>query len=182
MIKFFKSLISQFPGKNVSERILAGNIATCMFRIYGLTDIIIFGKTELIEKYFLYEEEEKILSKYSFPKSRIINETAIRAEILLCARYLKNINHELVWSMDDWWNCLNKYFCVFSCDEIDFFWKKYNWEYEKKHSRAYGQKTNRLVDFSDWLNIYNDRNYYSGYGYKERFVSENGKIKKISIM
>ena len=152
-------MILQFPGRDISERILAGNIATCMFRTYGLTDIILFGRTELMEKYFFYEEEDEIISKYSFPKTRIINETVIRAEILLCARYLKNINHELVWSVNDWWNCLNKYFCIFSCEEIDFFWKKYHWEYEKKLSRSYGQKMNRLVDFSDRLNKFRDKNY-----------------------
>ena len=182
ILKFLKSLILQFPGKDISERILAGNVATCMFRIYGLTDIILFGNTDLMKKYFFYEEEEEILSKYSLPKSRIINETAITSEIMLCARYLKNIDHELAWSMDDWWNCLSKYFCIFSCDEIDFFWKKYEWEYEKKHSRAYGQKVHRLIDFSDWLNIFYDKNYYKNYQYKERFENENGKIKKISIM
>jgi len=182
VLKFFKSLITQFPGRDIPERILAGNIATCMFRIYGLTDIILFGKTELMEKYFFYEDEDEMFSKYSFSKTRIINETKITGEILLCARYLKTINHKLLWTMDDWWNCLNTYFCIFSCDEIDFFWKTYNWEYEKKLSRSYCLKTNRLVDFSDWLNIFNDKNYYSNYKYKETFEYVDGIIKKIKVM
>ena len=29
ILKFLKSLILQFPGKDISERILAGNVATC---------------------------------------------------------------------------------------------------------------------------------------------------------
>jgi hypothetical protein len=49
-----------------NSRIFASNIATCKYRVYGITDILLFGKTEEIEIYFKDEVEEDILKKLFF--------------------------------------------------------------------------------------------------------------------
>ena len=75
-----KSYFSKFTKnfyfrKSKHSRIFASSIATCKYRIYGLTDILLFGKTDEIETYFKDETEEEILKNYSFKK--VINETAV---------------------------------------------------------------------------------------------------------
>ena len=185
-LDYLLSLHESFPVKGndiVDGRLIASSIATCKYRIYGLTDICVFGALKDVEKFFLYEEEQEIIEKYKFPKNKIINETHIKTEILLTARYLKNIGHELNWTLEDWWSCLSKYFCVVSSSEIDFFWKKYNWQYEQRLSRSYSKKSNRLIEHSDWFSLYNKKDLnWSSLEYKEKWEENNGIIKKKSLL
>ena len=184
-LDYLESIIEKFPAENnklTKFRIIANSIATCKYRIYGLTDICLFGKTEDIENFFYYEDELEIIKKNNFPKNKLVNETHIKAEILLTARYLKKIGHNLEWTLEDWWLVLKKYFCVVSAAEIDFFWKKYNWQYEQKLSRSYSSKSNRLIEFSDWFSLYSDKSLNWGdINYKEKWEEIEGKVYKKSI-
>ncbi len=184
-LDYLQSLIENFPvvgNPSVDGRLIANSIATCKYRIYGLTDICIFGSTRDVERFFFYENEEDIIKNYNFPKNRLINETHLKTEILLTARYLLKIGHDLKWSLDDWWLALKKYFCIVSSSEIDFFWKKYEWQYEQKLSRSYGEKSNRLIEHSDWFSLYSGKELnWSSLGFKEKWEEKNGIIKKKSI-
>ena len=69
-------MIENFPVKgnpSVDGRLIANSIATCKYRIYGLTDICVFGLTRDVERFFFYEDEEDIIKNYNFPKNRLIN-------------------------------------------------------------------------------------------------------------
>lgn len=176
---FLLSLQKTFISDNqVNSRIFASNVATCKYRIYGLTDILLFGKTEEIELYFKEETEEQILKKYSF--QRIINETAVMSEILLCARYLKNKGVELDWTLDHWWHCLSKYFGIIDINSLDLFWYKYDWNFEQRFVKNYLFKSSRSIEFSEWLSMYNQFELnFKNLDYKEKFfLDENHKITK----
>ena len=56
------------------------------------------------------KRRRKFLTNYSFKK--VINETAVMSEILLCARYLKIKGIKLDWTLEHWWYCLSKYFGI----------------------------------------------------------------------
>ena len=84
----------------------------------------------------------------------LINETPVVAEIFLCSRYLKKLKGDLEWTLDDWWKCLEKYFCVVDNSSLDVFWNKYDWNYEYRYIRTYSDKFARSVDFQDWLSLY----------------------------
>jgi len=184
-LDYLKSLMDNFPVKEnsiVNGRLIANSIATCKYRIYGLTDICVFGTIKDVERFFFYENEEDMIKKYKFPDNKLINETHIKAEILLTARYLIKIGHELQWTLEDWWLALKKYFCVVSSSEIDFFWKKYEWQYEQKLSRSYSEKSNRLIEHSDWLSLYSSKELnWNSLGFQEKWEENNGIIKKKSL-
>ena len=183
----FIGILKNYPPKKnskVKKRILASSIATCKYRVYGLTDICLFGTTYDLKKYFNFQTENEIFKKYKFPVKKIINEVAIKSEILLCARYLLAIGEDLKWNLRDWWHHLKSYFLIFSSYEIDFFWKKYEWRFEQRLMRSYGYKSNRLVEFSDWLHLYNTNINKLGWdriNYKEKWKIADGIIKKKSI-
>ena len=63
----------------------------------------------------------------------MINETHLKTEILLTARYLLQIGHELKWSLEDWWLALKNYFCIVSSSEIDFLEKSMNGNMSKNY-------------------------------------------------
>ena len=174
---YFLSLQKTFVSANPSSsRIFASNIATCKYRIYGLTDILLFGKTEEIELYFKDETEEDILKNHSF--RRIINETAVMSEILLCARYLENKEIKLNWTLDHWWQCLSKYFGIIDSNSIDLFWYKYDWNFEQRFTKNYLFKSSRSIEFCEWLSMYNDFELnLKAIDYKEKFLFDQKKNK-----
>ena len=176
---YFLSLQKTFISENPKHsRIFASSVATCKYRIYGLTDILLFGSTEEIEAYFKDETEEEILKNYSFKK--VINETAVMSEILLCARYLKIKGIKLDWTLEHWWYCLSKYFGIIDANSIDFLWYKYDWNFEQRFIRNYLFKSSRSIEFSEWLSLYNEFNLnFKTLNYKEKFYYD--EKKKIMI-
>ena len=176
---YFLSLQKTFNSENSEySRIFASSIATCKYRIYGLTDILLFGKTEEMELYFKDETESEILKNYSF--ERIINETALMSEILLCARYLKIKGIKLDWTLEHWWHCLAKYFGIIDVNSLDFFWYKYDWNFEQRFIKNYLFKSSRSIEFSEWLSMYNKFELnFQNLNYKEKFIYD--KEKKVVI-
>lgn len=162
ILPFLKSLILQFPiksGTNSSSRIIASSLITCKYKIYGTTDIFLFGKTEDLLIYFddtSFEESLKIYDFGRFPP--LINGSPIVGETFLCARYLKKIGIKLDWTLDHWWECLRDYFCIIDTESIDLFWYKTDYQYEKRFLKGYSMSTPRCVSFSDWLALYSGNN------------------------
>ena len=187
---YLESFLKTFPLHNKNfdgsylpkSRIIATSIATCKFRIYGLTDICLFGHTSDIYKYFFFENEHEILARLELNDKKIINNTAIKSEMLLCIRYLAALNHSLKWSLDDWWFVLKEYFGIITSSEIDFFWKKYNWNFEQKLSRSFTFKSHRLVENSDWIALQSGKKLnWQKLDYQEKWSFEDGKFYKKSI-
>jgi hypothetical protein len=191
---YLVSTLNSFPlNKNPNSigRIVATSVNTCKYKVYGITDILLFGYTKDLELYFQpfknrsFEEE---LESYGFGKfPAIINGTPVVSETFLCARYLMNMGVKLDWTLEHWWECLKNYFIVIDADSIDLFWYKTDWPYEKRFYRSYASKSHRAVEFSDWLTLYTSKNIsWSKVGYQEKWIVDNSKsgneiFKKISI-
>ena len=179
---FLKLLLKTFEVKNsnfIKNRILSGSIDTRIFRVYGLSDICLFGETNDLAKYFLDEKYEESLLKMGMDiKSPIINDVACINEIFLCARYLFNTNQNLDWTLDDWWIKCKNLFCVFDSKSIDFFWFKYHWQYEQRFLNNYTSKYNHSLQFYDWINIYNDNTKLYDQSNKEQWHLVDGIIKQ----
>ena len=183
-LPYLLSLFKNFPKKEngKSSRIFATGIGTSKYKVYGLSDIFLFGRTNDLDLYFKYEEEEKILSNYGFNNKKIIKGTALINPCLLCARYLRNLNIELEWSLEHWWMSLKDHFGIIDADSIDLFWLKHNWEFEKRLVRNYSFKASRAVEFSDWLSLYSgNKMNWEKTGYHEEFEERDGKIHHLKV-
>ncbi len=180
---FLIALVKSFPLKKrndfINSRIIVPNINTYKYRLYSLTDIIMFGETLDLLKYFDKEPYEIGLKKFDIKKdSKLINDTPLVAEIFLCSRYLQKINGNINWSLDGWWESLKDYFCIIDNSSLDLFWLKYEWDYEFKYSRTYAHKFARGIDFQDWFSLYNNskNNWKSVFSEHEKY-DEKMKIK-----
>ena len=179
---FLKSLLETFKTnnpQNQKSRILSSSIDTRIYRIYGLSDICLYSKTEDLKKYFSNENYEDSLKKLNIDiNNPIIKDTAVINEIFLCSRYLKNINLELDWTLDDWWKKCRDVFCVFDAKSLDLFWYKYHWQYEQRFINNYTSEFNQSLQFSDWINIYNSRTEFYNKSFKEKWHFSNGLIEQ----
>ena len=176
-ITFLKNLINLFPiNQNydfLKSRIISCSIDTRKFRVYGFSDIMLFGITENIEKYFSNESFETGIEKYKFGKfPSIINDTAVVHEIFLCARFLASSNININWSLEDWWDKCRDLFCVVDPATIDLFWFKFHWKFEQRFLTNYTSDFSQSLQFSDWLNLYNDKNFKFDVNKKEKWKVE----------
>lgn len=161
---FLISLTKVFPVKKnglINSRIIVPSLITFKYRLFSLSDIVMFGETVDLLKYFdatLYEESliEFGIQNKDLSKNRNIlkNDTPLVAEIFLCARLIKKLDPAMNWGLECWWQNLKDYFCIIDNSALDLFWYKYDWEYEYRFSRTYSDKFARAIDFQDWLSLY----------------------------
>ena len=156
---FLISLIQTFPvQKNdlIKSRIIVPSLITFKFRIFSLSDIVMFGETEDLLKYFDMESFNEGLKKFGLSENNLLkNETPVVAEIFLCSRFIYKLEGEVSWDLKNWWAVLKKYFCIIDNSSLDLFWNKYDLEYEYRYLRTYSDKFARAIDFQDWLSLYN---------------------------
>lgn len=181
---FLLSLIRTFPAKKnnyIKSRIIVPSLITFKYRIYSLSDIVMFGETEDLIKYFDEETFAEGLKKFDLNENNLLkNETPIIAEIFLCSRFVNNLEGKISWELDNWWATLKNYFCVIDNSSLDLFWYKYDWEYEYRYLRTYSGKFARAIDFQDWLALYNglNNNWHLATSEHEKYDEKN-KLKNI---
>ncbi len=178
-VTYLKNLLNLFPinsnYENLKSRIISCSVDTRKYRVYGFSDIMLFGSTENIGKYFSNESFEEGIKKHNFGDyPSTINETAVVHEIFLCARFLKDSNITINWTLEDWWNKCRDIFCVVDPSTIDLFWFKFHWKYEQRFLTNYTSDFTQSLQFSDWLNLYSDKNYKFDENKKEKWKIENG--------
>ena len=162
-INHLKNLQKIFPiddnFKNLNERIISCSVDTRKFRVYGLSDILLFSNTDNLLKYFNNEMYEISLKKNFGNYPCLINETAVINEIFLCARFLKSLDLNLDWTLEDWWKKCSEIFCVIDPSSIDFFWFKYHWKYEQRFLKNYTTDNSQALSFADWVNLYLNKDF-----------------------
>lgn len=179
-INHFKNLQRIFPidenFKNLNERIISCSIDTRKFRVYGLSDILLFSNTNNLLNYFRNEMYEESLKKNFENYPCLIKETAVINEIFLCARFLKSLGLNLDWTLEDWWKKCGDIFCIIDPSTIDFFWFKYHWKYEQRFLKNYTTNNSQALSFADWLNLYLNRDFSFEKKNKETWKIKNGII------
>ena len=157
---FFISLIKTFPVKSnslIKSRIVVPSLITFKFRIFSLSDIVMFGETNDLLQYFDIELFRDGLKKFDLDEKKLLkNETPVVAEIFLCARFMNKLDNSINWNLENWWDSLKNYFCIIDNSSLDLFWHKYDWNYEYRYIRTYSDKFARAIDFQDWLSLYNN--------------------------
>ena len=181
---FLISLIKTFPVKNnqlINSRIIVPSLITFKYRLYSISDLCLFGETIDLLKYFKIDSFKDGLEIIGLNEKNFIkNYTPVVAEIFLCSRLIQNINGEVLWTLDDWWNNLRDYFCIIDNSALDLFWYKYDWNYEYRYLRTYSDRFSRAIDFQDWLSLYNnfDNNWYLASNEHEKY-DEHLKLTNI---
>ena len=179
-ISYLKNLIRLFPiSKKYEEmktRIISCSMETRKFRVYGLSDIMLFGETDNLLRYFNLLTFKDSLNKYFSKHPCLIKDTAVINEIFLCARYLKLLNIEIDWTLENWWKICSEIFCIVDHSTIDFFWFKYHWKYEQRLTKNFTTDSNEILNFSDWLEIYSDKNFLFDLKKKETWKIQDGNF------
>jgi hypothetical protein len=184
---YLKSLLDVFPINNLNfqkARLITTSLLTLKYRVYGVTDILMFGTTYDMARYWSSENFNDGLKRCNFGNHpSVINGTPVVTEIFLCARYLHDIGEPLEWSLEHWWEMLRKYFCVIDADSLDLLETKYDCMYEKRFYKSYTLPSSRSVEFSDWLSLYSEKDMHWGdLNLKEEWEVRDGNLRKVRIL
>jgi hypothetical protein len=153
------SLIRAFPLKNnrhtdQSERMVAISLNTFKHRLYGISDMFLFGHIDDMCKYWdapfdnridsLEEAKKAGKTWQSFSNWRV-------CEVYLCANFIEGLGRELTFTLQDYHEVLKEHFIIIDQSAIKLFWKKYNLS-EDRYA-AFGV-FDPEISFNDWLVLF----------------------------
>ena len=165
----------QFYKNKKKNRIIFINRGSCKYKLFGISDIFLFGRTNDLLNYFDGRSYEKILEDLGFnikKKYFIKNKTPIIAETALYAAYINKIYKKITWSLDFYWNSLRDLSIIIDENMIDHFWHKYNWRFPQEGMKMYSNKFDRYINFFDWKLIFLNK-IKPKKNYLEKFYYDN---------
>jgi len=160
---FFLSLLDSFriENKYLRRRLVAVSLNTYKFRLYGISDMLMFGHIDDMLKYWNVSFDRRILKDVEVGESALEFSKARLCEVYLCTEFLKKINHCIDFTLEDYWNVLADYFCIIDSSSIDLFWFKYDRWNENRRYQNMIRKLDEEFYFSDWINSVNNLRNYS---------------------
>ena len=184
LFDYFTALIKAFPLKESliqHERLIVSSFKTCKYRLYSLSDMMMFGDTRDLISYWNADYYEKGIKPYINQQKKqnppIIHDTPIITEIYLTIKYLEKLGIEPLWTLQHWWSICRDYFCIVDSIEIDQQWPKYKKLYEYWFIKDYSNPNPRSFEFADWLQLYvNQDGYWNKVNSHEFYEYNNDKI------
>jgi len=161
-LQFLRSLLDVFPVAarfpQLKGRLIVTSLNTYKYRLYGVSDMLMFGYIEDIKLYWdipldgrkKYTEEEKNAGLFSLLKYSKLKF----CEIYLCTFFLKQLGVKLEWTLSHSFQCYKDLFCVVDQRSIDIYWPKYNRFNEYRRVNYKSRYANELFYFSDWIRLY----------------------------
>ncbi len=140
------------PGFDQKGRIVTCGRSGWRFGLYQLSDQIVFGYAEDMEKYFsapprpvgLPENYRDLIGPVCQFKS---------PEAYLAASFLQAIGRSLSWTLWDSWRAVGDHFCVVDWSTLDVYWPKYGVHIE--HDLFYYMiESTQQWTFPEWLRVH----------------------------
>lgn len=156
ILEYFCNLLKTFPvkaGFKQKQRIIGVSMNTFKYRLYDLSDMVIFGALEDMELFWSATPDIRSyapkpnISQGEFSRMRI-------CEMYLTTEFLKNIGRELKWTLEDSWRAMADHFIVVDQTSIDLYWHKYNKHKEFRYLKYGTILNNREMSFLEWFNLY----------------------------
>ena len=114
------NLFSNNKSLNSSQRLITISKNTFKYRLYGVTDMLMFGHINDMVNYWDIDYDNRPVSEINLGKTVLDYSKANICEVYLCTKYLKKLNHDIKFNFKDYWQILAKYFCVVDSSSIDF--------------------------------------------------------------
>lgn len=153
---YLLSLLHQFPSSDsiCGGRLIALSLNTFKYRLYGISDMFMFGSVREMKKYWMPPLDQRI-SGFVSDESMTLREYSRLAicEVYLATKYLEKIGHNIAWTLEDSLDVYREFFCIIDACSIDLYWNKYT----KKEFRSWDYSENLKFDevsFRYWLSIY----------------------------
>lgn len=140
------------------RRIVGVSLNTFKYRMYGLSDMLIYGHIDDMLLYWNVALDERVFSDEEIQKASIsLRNFALWrvCEVYLATEFLQKVGRNLEWSIKDSWEAFADHFCIVDKGQLDLFWSKYN-RLEYRWLDYTARINSQEMTFREWLNIYNN--------------------------
>lgn len=130
-------------------RIVGISLNTFKFRMYGLSDMLIFGDARDLRTFW-----ERPLDERPASDSKSVNwrddALAKGPEVELCTHFLEQTGWEVKWTLADSWSAFAQRFVIADASSLDLYWPKYS-NLEHRWREYGGSPRFEEICFPDWL-------------------------------
>ncbi len=135
-------------------RIITMSFDSFLYRLYGLSDMMHFGYTEDIYKYWDSDYDTR-----QFVDSELIQKSQINqmeysklrlCEVYFMTEFLKRVGFQVEWDLNSYWQAVRERFIIVDSSSLDFYWPKYT-NYEERWKMDNDQKCKSEFNFTYWL-------------------------------
>ncbi len=155
---YLRNLLNLFPLKSQNalqrERLIGVSINTFKFRMYGLSDMFLFGQIDDMLLYWNIPLDPRYDTSEERRKAgKTWKESAMWriCEVYLCTEFLHNIDYKMKYTLTDSFNALSKHFIVIDSEAIKLFWNKYTFNADRYSQFGFFDPE---ISFNDWLMLY----------------------------
>lgn len=150
--EFLVNVLKAFPvapGYRQRARIVSCGRSSYKFGLYQISDQILFGDIDDMERYFSAPQRPSALpSDYRDVIGLICRHKS--PEAYLASLFLEAVGRPVAWTLADSWDALAGHFCVIDPASLDVYWPKYAPHAE--HATNYGGiVSSQPLDFREWL-------------------------------
>ena len=140
---------------NMKNRLVGISFMTFKKRVYGLSDMFLFGN---IDDVYLYWDTKLDERKHDEMHKLLMTGKSIKelnlVEVYFMTEFLKKVENNFDINNNQMKQIFAKYFCIIDKDMIDLFWFKYN-NLEEKSDEYSSNLEWKEFKFSEWLKYYN---------------------------
>lgn len=156
-LRLCRGILELFPLKSKlcqKDRLVAFNLNTFKYRLYGISDMINFGNIDDMVDYWSPALDQRNISELGDAKTLYEFSRQRFAEVYFTTSFLAKIGRDINWSLEDSFSVIADHFCILNTSDIDLFWPKYT----RKEFRHVGYKLIRTTqfEFSDWISLQMD--------------------------
>ncbi|MBU0730882.1 MAG: WavE lipopolysaccharide synthesis family protein [Proteobacteria bacterium] len=154
---FLINMLQNFPATGnyrQEQRILGLSLNTFKYRMYGISDMFIFGTVADMLNYWDCPHDRRPPSGVS-ERTMYDHARAAICEVYLATQYLQKIGFDLKWTLADSWKAFAESFVIIDRENIDLYWPKYS-KMEYWHQAYDHIRTDRELSFREWLNLYSN--------------------------
>tara|TARA_B110000879_G_scaffold176482_1_gene230437 strand:+ start:199 stop:1179 length:981 start_codon:yes stop_codon:yes gene_type:complete len=174
-ILFFMSILSSFKleHKYLKERLITMSMNTFKYRLYGVTDMLMFGNIDDMVLYWDVKFDNRKINEVDVGISALDFSKARLCEVYFSTEFFKKIKFKTDFTIKNYWKSMTNFFFVVDALSIDIFWFKYVRYNERRRYQNEKRKLDEEFYFSDWMNCYNDLSNYT--------INQEEKIKDKSM-
>lgn len=131
-------------------------------RLFGISDILMFGPPKEMLKYFPKSSSKKefnyfndFLKKIRSKNKKLLSDSyKCIPENFICYNYIKKyINKKIKYDKKNYYNCLKNNFLIIDNSTIDLFWYKYNHQFEFRDKEYNNDVLYSYLSHLRWLKI-----------------------------
>lgn len=170
VFEFFLNMLEQYPLQGHSllkKRIIACSFNSFIYRLYGVSDMFLFGTVEDMIKYWDIPFDNQSPEEWQNCSGLELFKSYC-SETYITRAFLKNAGHIVKDNITDSLNVYANYFIFVDKEQLMLYWPKYSnknsrWDFFYPHALE-------EIKFIDWLNLYFDRtkiDYYKKQEWKE---------------